>query len=219
MSGQSSVATCAPYDVSDVLRALLALVHVHYMYWARYDTLICLNCPYSISEFYFFVFAHCSSSNRGAVQILSCFSCSGGRSQLTRITLRLIEFYIILSSCFYYTRYATALLYMYPCLALLSQATMTSPTDCALGEDRSTQTVHLRCCSTLLFNSQDSSSHIVICLLFQNYYDVIRTSNTVHVHVCLFCLYFFNLRHLRHFCAYLTSIYVLTSTQLFECTI
>ena len=67
MSGQSSVATCAPYDVSDVLRALLALVHVHYMYWARYDTLICLNCPYSISEFYFFVFAHCSSPNRGAV--------------------------------------------------------------------------------------------------------------------------------------------------------
>ena len=53
MSGQSSVATCAPYDVSDVLRALLALVHVHYMYWARYVTLICLNCPYSISEFYF----------------------------------------------------------------------------------------------------------------------------------------------------------------------
>ena len=53
MSGQSSVTTCAPYDVSDVLRALLALVHDRYMYWARYVTTLCLNYPYSISEFYF----------------------------------------------------------------------------------------------------------------------------------------------------------------------
>ena len=53
LSGQSSVTTCTSHDVIDVLRALLALVHVHYMYWARYVTPICLNYPYSISEFYF----------------------------------------------------------------------------------------------------------------------------------------------------------------------
>ena len=53
MSGQSSVTTCAPYDVSDVLRALLPRVHVHYMYWAHYVTILCLSYPYSIPEFYF----------------------------------------------------------------------------------------------------------------------------------------------------------------------
>ena len=69
MSGQSSVATCAPYDVIDVLRALLALVHVHYMYWAHYVTTLCLNYPYSISEFYF-------SSSRTARHLIAALCSS-----------------------------------------------------------------------------------------------------------------------------------------------